>query len=88
MNLQIIGIFIQAHLLAKILTVQAPALEDNNHDFTWMMNKRYERLSGTELSSVLLLISTVRARLKINARLKVYAPPDTDAVVSDNPYHN
>ena len=43
MNLQIIEIFIQAHLLAKILTVQAPTLEDNNHDLTWM-NKRYDRL--------------------------------------------
>lgn len=32
MHLQIIGIFVQAHLLTKILTVQAPALEENNHD--------------------------------------------------------
>ena len=28
MDLQVIGIFIQAYLLAKILTVQAPALKD------------------------------------------------------------
>ena len=28
MDLQVIGIFIQAHLLAKVLTVQAPALKD------------------------------------------------------------
>jgi len=53
MNLQIVGIFIQAHLLAKILTVQAPALEDNNHDFTWMLNKSYERLLGIEWLSML-----------------------------------
>ena len=48
MNLQIIRIFIQAHLLAKILTVQAPALEHNNHDLTWMVIKRYDRLLGNE----------------------------------------
>ena len=48
MNLQIIGIFIQAHLLAKILTVQPPALEDNNHDLTWMINKRFDRLLGNK----------------------------------------
>lgn len=56
MNLQIIGIFVQAHLLAKILAVQAPALEDNNHDFTWMMNKRYDRLVGAEWLSMLPLM--------------------------------
>lgn len=56
MNLQIIGIFVQAHLLAKILAVQAPALEDNNHDFTWMMNKRYDRLLGAEWLSMLPLM--------------------------------
>ena len=55
MNLQIIGILIQAHLLAKVLTVQAPALEDNNHDLTWM-NKRFDRLLGEEWLSMLALI--------------------------------
>ena len=84
MNLQIIGISIQAHLLTKILTVQGPTLEDKNHDFTWVMNKRYDGYRVTEYVT----FDAMRVRLQINARLDVYAPLDIDTVISGNQNSN